>query len=138
MSSAKLAAATGLAALALSACGTATPGHGKLDDPRSGTGNHLACLQQAHLPVQEVTLTEAGEPTSDPVLSHPGLQIGALPAGPTVVYDPTAGAAQASAIGGTGHYQGAEVIGSALLYVHGGSDSELKQIETCLAQGVSG
>ncbi len=35
-------------------------------------------------------------------------------------------------------FQGAEVIGSALLYPNAASDSELSKVEACIAQGVSG
>ncbi len=134
MSSARLAAAFTVAAVGLSACGSirvqpvAPPGsskpvsHGRVDDPRTTKNNRVRCLQQAHLPVQEVGAT--------------GLQIGPPPAGPTVVFAPTPGAAQARQI--EGQEQGAEVIGSALLYPNQGSDAELGKIETCLAQGVPG
>jgi hypothetical protein len=53
-----------------------------------------------------------------------------------VVFTPTPGAAQAAQI--QAQAQGAEVIGSALLYPAQASDSELSQIETCLAQRVQG
>jgi hypothetical protein len=115
-----------LSALALSACGTAvkpaTGSRGRIDDPRTTKNNHVRCLRDDHLPVQEVGQT--------------GLQIGALPAGPTVVFAPTPGAAQAQQI--QAQEQGAEVIGSALLYPNQASDSELQTIEDCLAKGVSG
>jgi hypothetical protein len=66
------------------------------------------------------------------------IQIGALPSGPTVHFLPTAGAAQAAQISGQTQYQAGEVIGSALLYPHAGTDAELSDIETCLSQGVTG
>jgi hypothetical protein len=133
--SAKLLAATGVAALALSGCGgittnpvagspTVSKGRGKVDDPRTNHPNHLACLKQAHLPVIEVGRT--------------WLQIGTPPAGPKVYFAPTPGAAQAFSIEGEKPYRGAEVIGSALLYPEQGSDSELQAIEACLAQNVTG
>ena len=68
--------------------------------------NHLGCLRDDHLAVQ--------------ILSPTKLQIGAAPAGPTVVFTPTPGAAQAQQIDGDA--QGAEVIGTALLYPNQGSD----------------
>ena len=121
---AKLAVASILAALALSACGTSvqpqTGSRGRVDDPRNHNPNRVACLRAAHLPV-----TQFG-PT--------GLQIGALPAGPTVIFAPTLGASQADQI--LGRSQGAEVIGTALLFPHQASDAELSTIETCLAKGV--
>lgn len=127
MSLAKLVMASCLAVLALAACGSTAvhpgnAGRGRVDDPRTTQVNHVKCMRQDHLPVEEVGRT--------------GLQIGALPAGPTVVYAPTSGAAQADQI--QGQAQGAEVIGSALLYPNQAPDAELNQIETCLAQGVSG
>jgi hypothetical protein len=127
MSLAKLLAASCLAVLALAACGSTSvhprgAGHGKVDDPRTAKNDHLACMRGDHLPVQTVGLT--------------GIQIGAPPAGPRVVFTPTAGAAQADQIQALA--EGAEVIGSALLYPNQGSDRELNQIETCLSQGVSG
>jgi hypothetical protein len=138
MSSAKLVAAAGLAALALSGCGgfSANPvagspdvanGRGKVDDPLTNMPNHLACLKQARLTVRAVVVGGA-----------PGLQIGTPPAGPTVFFAPTSGAAQELQIGGNPRYQGAEVIGNALLYPNQASDNELGNIETCLDKGVSG
>ena len=46
------------------------------------------------------------------------------------------GAAQADQI--EGKAQGAEVIGTALVYPNQGSDGELASIAACLQQGVSG
>jgi hypothetical protein len=125
MPTVKLAAAAGVAALVVCACGSAVKppqGHGKVDDPRTYNPNHVTCLRQAHLPVQEVART--------------GLQIGALPAGPSVWFEPTPGAAQAAQIDGAS--QAAEVIGSALVYPHQAPDGELTLIENCLSNGVSG
>jgi hypothetical protein len=124
---AKFVPAACLAVLALAACGSTSvhpgnAGHGRVDDPRVAQRNHVQCMRDDHLPVQEVGLT--------------GLQIGAQASGPRVVFTPTPGAAQADQI--QAEAQGAEVIGSALLYPNQGSDAELNQIETCLAQGVSG
>jgi hypothetical protein len=125
MLSVKPAAAAAVLAVVLSACAsTAKPpqGHGKIDDPRTNKPNHLACLKALGLPAQEAGRTS--------------IQIGPLPAGPTVHFEPTPGAAQALQI--LGQTQGAEVIGSALLYTHQASDGELSQIESCLAKGVTG
>jgi hypothetical protein len=130
MSSAKLALATGLAAISLSACGTAakpeagtlkavTKTHKGIDDPRK---KHIQCLQQDHIPVTRVGST--------------GLQVGASPSGPTVTFTPTPGAAQESQI--AGQAQGAEVIGSALLYPNQAPGELLTKVENCMAQGVSG
>jgi hypothetical protein len=133
MSPAKLAVASTLAAVALTACGStsvhphatgpgALVGRGKVDDPRTARADHVKCLRDDHLPIQEVGQT--------------GIQIGSPLAGPRVVFTPTPGAAQAAQI--QAQAQGAEVIGSALLYPAQASDSELSQIETCLAQRVQG
>jgi hypothetical protein len=84
--------------------------------------NHLKCIQQQHVPVQEVGTT--------------GLQIGSAPTGPLIEFAPTPGAAQADQI--RGQAQGAEAIGAALLYPHQGSDSQLQAIESCLTKGVKG
>jgi hypothetical protein len=142
MSSAKLASKRSasrwlvpfVAALALGGCGavkvqpttpkgsTTLASRGKVDSPLTDMHNHLGCIRGAKLPVQ--------------VLSDTKLQVGAPPAGPTIVFTPTDGAAQAAQI--YGHAQAAEVIGTALLYPNQGSFSELSAIEDCLAQGVQG
>jgi len=121
----KSAALAACVVVSLSACGSAvksSQGHGKVDDPRTNNPNRVACLRKANLPVQLVGKT--------------GIQIGPLPAGPTVAFAPTPGDAQGLQI--TGQAQGAEVIGGALLYPHGGSDPELSAIETCLSKNVTG
>src|SRR5579884_2432867 len=126
MPHAKLAAALGAAALLLCGCGSAVKppqGRGKVEDPRiAAYSNYYQCLVSHHLPAQKVGRIE--------------IQIGAPPAGPTVEFLPTPSAAQAAQIEGQAQYQGAEVIGTALLYPHAGSDPELSQIESCLATGV--
>jgi len=134
MSFVKLAPAALVAALALSACGTYTPplagtsgkrlGRGRIDSPLTTKPNHLACLRKAHLAVVR--------------LGPSDVRIGPPASGPSVVFEPTPGVAQGDVMQGLRWAQGAEVIGSALLYPNGGSDSELKKIEECLAQGVSG
>jgi hypothetical protein len=137
MSSAKLALSAGIAALALSACGsTAKPVAGTLkaiattnkglDDPRQ---RHIVCLQQDHIPVRRIQSTLVGQ-----IL--PGMQIGSPPSGPTVTFEPTPGDAQGVQI--HGQAQGAEVIGSALLYPNRASGALLQTVEDCVAQGVSG
>jgi hypothetical protein len=137
MPSAKLAVAVGLAALSLSACGTTskpeagTPtaiakSHQSVDDPRT---KHILCLQQDHVAVRSEQVTVGGQ-------SLPGFQVGTLPAGPTVGFEPTPGDAQGIQI--HGQAQAAEVIGSALLYPNLASDSLLTKVENCVAQGVSG
>jgi len=95
---------------------------GRVDSPLTDMDNHLGCIRSAHLPVQ--------------VVSPIQLQVGALPSGPTIVFTNTPGAAQSDQI--EGQSQGAEVIGTALLYPHQGSDAELASLAACLQQGVSG
>ena len=123
---AKSAAALGAAAALLCGCGSAVKppqGHGKVEDPRiTAYSNYYGCLLANHLPAQKVGTV--------------GIQVGSLPAGPTVRFLPTPSAAQAAQIEGDPQYQGAEVIGAALLYPHGASDQELSQIESCLGVGV--
>jgi ABC-type sugar transport system substrate-binding protein len=128
----KLAVFAGLLAVGLSACGSSskplagsaaalagTHLRGRIDDPRA---THIQCLR-AH----GVTVNRVGQT---------GLRIGTAPGGPTVTFEPTAGAAQDAQI--RNREQGAEVIGPALLYPDQASDAELSTIEQCLAQGVKG
>ena len=125
MPHAKPAVALSAVAILLCACSSVVKpprGRGNVDDPRIDRPNHVACLRQDKLPVQLVDGTV--------------LQIGALPSGPTVEFEPTPGAAQSAQL--QGQAQGAEVIGSALLYPHAAGDAELSAIESCLAVGVTG
>ena len=134
MPSAKLAVVSSLAAVALAGCGaiqvkpvaaTGSPrmvSRGRIDDPRTSKNDHVRCLRQQHLTVREVGQT--------------GLQIGTQPGGPSVVFTPTAGAAQADQI--RARDPGAEVIGSALLFPNQAPDTELMVVEDCLAKGVTG
>ena len=137
MPSAKLAAALALSALSLSACGISskpeagTPkaiatGHKGLDDPRS---KHTACLRQKGVRFQREQLTVAGK-----VL--PSFQVDTRPGGPTVSFEPTPGDAQGIQI--QGEAQGAEIIGSALVYPNQATDKLLTVVENCVAKGVSG
>ena len=115
--------AAALAALALSACSVTAnkpAGRGRVADPRTQAGR-LDCLRSHHLPVTEVGAA--------------GLQIGQLPSGATIHFTPSTGAAEAAQL--EGQAQGAEVIGSALVFPNQAPDSELKTIENCVAQGVS-
>ncbi len=117
--------AGGLAVVALSACGSAakpSQGRGRVDDPRTGGPDYLKCIRDQGLSAVEVGAT--------------GIQVGQPPAGPTIRFLPTPGAATAAQIAGS--TQGAEVIGAALLYPNQGSNGELQSIESCLGQGVKG
>lgn len=123
-----------LAALAIAGCGAVrvqptTPSgsarlasRGKVDSPLTDIRNHLACLRQDHFAVRVVNPTQ--------------LQIDGGSTGPTVVFTATPGIAQGKQIEGTS--EGAEVIGSALLYPHQATEAQLSKIEDCLSQGVSG
>src|SRR5262249_52649103 len=95
--------AVAFVAFALAGCGAvkvqpSTPAgssklasRGEVDSPVT-MKNHLTCLRAAHVPVQ--------------VLSATKVQVGAAPAGPTIVFTPTPGSAQADQIKGSA--QGAE------------------------------
>lgn len=124
---AKSAAALGVAAALLSGCSSSVKpaqGRGKVEDPRtSAYSNYYGCMLSHHLPAQKV-----GRIT---------IQVGPLPSGPTVTFLPTPSAAQAAQIEGQSQYQGAEVIGTALLYPHSGKGPELTTIETCLSSNVT-
>jgi hypothetical protein len=114
--------AAALSALALSACSVTANkpgGRGRVADPRTQAGR-LDCLRAHRLPVTEVGAT--------------GIQVGQLPAGATIRFTPSTGAAEAAQL--EGQAQGAEVIGSALVYPNQAADSELRVIENCVAQGV--
>jgi hypothetical protein len=137
MPSAKLAAAIVVSALSLSACGISskpeagTPkaianGHKGLDDARS---KHTACLQQAHVPFHDEWRRVDGK-------LLPSFQVGTAPAGPTVIFESTPGDAQGVQI--QGEAQGAEVIGSALVYPNQASDKLMSVVENCVGLGVKG
>jgi len=98
-------------------------GRGVADQAREP---YFACLRAAGLPVAEVGASPAEV-----------LQVGALPAGPTIDFASTPGGAQQEQMTSL-QAQGAEVIGAALLYVHQAPDTELSTIEKCLDQGVKG
>ncbi len=111
-------------AVVLSGCsGLSKPagGRGAAVDPRTGPPNYLACLRSNRL-----TVSEQG---------HNTLQVGSLPSGPTIVFEPTAGIAEGQQI--QGKAQGAEVIGAALLYPNHAPGAQLTVVENCLGQGVA-
>ena len=123
MPHAKSVAALAAAVLILCGCGAAVKpphGRGQVEDPRTEAGR-LECLVAHHFPARKVGRT--------------GIQIGPLPIGPTVLFEPSDAAAETRQVDGTA--QGAEVIGTVLLYPHQASDTELNQIENCVAQGMS-
>ena len=136
MSLGKLALASGLTTVALAGCGVSakplagTPhlnsargNHALVDNP---VKSHLQCLQAAG--VHAHSFIARG--------NRPSIQVGTLPTGPTVIFDPTPGGAQYDQMDGT--VTGAEVIGSALLYPNRGTDALLATVESCLTKGVKG
>jgi hypothetical protein len=133
MFSAKVAAAAVLVATSLSACGVAAkPVAGsaaaaatskkQVFDPRT---KHEMCLRKVHIKYH--AKEQAGYPT---------IQVNTRPSGPTVEFLRTPGAAQNAQM--TGSVQGAEVIGSALLYPNLASDALLNKVEKCMTVGVTG
>ena len=136
MSHPKLATACGLVAVALAGCGIkakplagtvhldrARGNHALLDDPRT---KHVKCLRADRLPVRLYRASGA----------RPAIQVGTASTGPTIVFEPTPGIAQGVQI--QGDAQGAEVIGSALVYPNLATNAELGKIEGCVALGVTG
>jgi hypothetical protein len=115
----------------LAGCGTvqvkpaslgATGSRGQVDDPATNQPDHVTCLKQAGLTVSRPDATD--------------LLVGSGGSAVRVHFTPTPGSAQDRQI--TDAEQGAEVIGSALVYPGSASDGELATIESCLAQGVKG
>jgi hypothetical protein len=133
-SSARAIVLCGLVAAALAGCGssfkavagsnvpaaTSKPlGYGVVDQAPLP---HTKCIRAAGLPAVRIGLTK--------------IQVGALPAGPTIIFAPDPNAAEAEQI--EDKAPGAEVIGAAVLFVHQAPDSELAKLEACLDQGVAG
>jgi hypothetical protein len=92
---------------------------------------HTACLHKAQVPFHD---EQRGGHDGHPLILM--IQVGTRPSGPTVVYQATPGAAQDVQI--QGQAQGAEVIGSALVYPNRASDALLDKVEPCIAKGVTG
>jgi hypothetical protein len=125
MSSLKALLACGSAAVVLGGCATTvkpSQGHGRVDNPRTTNPDYLKCIRDHGFSAVQVGSTN--------------IQVGPAPAGPTIRFLPTPGAATAAQI--YGQTQGAEVIGAALLYPNQASGSELGAIEVCLNQKVKG
>lgn len=128
MPPAKLVLGAVASAVALSACGAVSvkptgsgvaAARGRVDSPATTKANHVQCIRDSKMNVQQIGNT-------DLVIN------GSI----RVHFDPTPGAAQSDQI--EAREQAAEVIGSALLYPGNAPDSELGPIEACLAHGVSG
>jgi hypothetical protein len=131
---ATFAAAALAVVLALSACGSTTkPVAGTpqaaaqakkgFNDPRP---KHIKCLRADHV-------TDIHEETIDGL---PSFQVGTKPSGPTVEFLATPGMSQGTQIAGA--QQGAERIGSAMLFPNQAPPKLLHVVETCTAIGVSG
>jgi hypothetical protein len=99
-------------------------GHGKVDSPVTNHPNHVECLRADHLRVK--------------VLSPIELQVGQPPDGAKVIFEPTPGTAQGVQMEGIRTDQGAEVIGTALLFPNRASNGVLTDIENCLSVDVKG
>lgn len=133
-SSARAIALCGLAAAALAGCGSSFKASAGSNVPAASSKPlgygvidqaplpHANCIRAAGLPAVRIGLTK--------------IQVGALPAGPTIIFAPDPNAAEAQQI--EGKAPGAEVIGAALLFVHQAPDSELATLEGCLDRGVAG
>jgi hypothetical protein len=137
MFSAKVAAAAVLVATSLSACGVAAkPVAGsaaaaatskkQVFDPRT---KHEMCLTKDH--IKWHPRNQGGPPPG-----YPTIQVMTRPTGPTIEFLLTPGDAQAVQI--KGQAQGAEAIGSALLYPNLASDALLNKVEKCMTVGVTG
>jgi len=124
---------TGLAAVSLlCGCGvTLKPpqGHGAVDSPLTTHPDRLACLRADHLAVT-VLKTRGSIPTE--------IRVGQPPSAALVQFAPTPGIAQGFQIQGLRSYQGAEVIGQALLYPEHASNALLTDVEDCLSVDVKG
>jgi hypothetical protein len=92
----------------------------------SARTQHVKCLKQKGLKSIHVFTTRR----------HPSFYVGAKGEGPTVIFLETPGAAQNEQL--TGQAQGAEVIGSALLYPNRAPDPLMTVVEHCVAEDVSG
>jgi hypothetical protein len=137
MSLAKVAVVCALTAVLVSACGiqqkplAGTPKikkardfYGVVDDPRA---KHTPCLRADKLKFQRYYTARQ---------RLPAIQVGSLPTGPTIIFEATPGAAQALQL--EGKDEGAEVIGSALLFPNQASGSVLTKVEKCTSIGVTG
>jgi hypothetical protein len=122
-----------LAAVSLSACGVAAkPVAGSAEAKATASKNitdpatkHLKCLAKHHVMTRQYMRDD-----------RTVIQVKTRPAGPTIVFYPTPGAAQYEQI--AGQSQGAEVIGAALVYDNQAPNKLLSTVENCVAEGVSG
>ncbi|MGH2842170.1 MAG: hypothetical protein ACRDKL_01100 [Solirubrobacteraceae bacterium] len=147
MSRVKLALSASLMAVLLSACGIAAKPlagsssfkrekgafYGRVQDLRIYPAR---CLKQDHLRFREYDTPKRPGRYNPLELQLPVIQVGRLPAGPTLVFYPTPGIAQGLQI--IGQEQGAEAIGTALLYPNRAGTHELDAVQACAAVRVSG
>jgi hypothetical protein len=106
-----------LAAAGLPGCSLGSDSAEPGDDDADKRGAAIACLtEQKHL--------EASEHGDNQIL------VGDATSGPRIVFYLTSGQAEAAQFEGDG--EGAEQIGSALLFVRKGSDDVLEDVEACL------
>jgi hypothetical protein len=134
---AQLAVTVGLMAVLLSACGiSAKPQAGTANISKShdfyGLVDHpytlqVKCLKSDHVKFHKFLTT--GQ-------KLPAIQVGSLPTGPTIVFEPTPGIAQGIQI--QGGAEGAEAIGSALLYPNQAKNKLLTKVEDCAVAGANG
>ena len=124
MPHAKPAVALGAAAIFLCGCGSVVKppqGRGKVDDPRT---THPRTTSSAF----SSTVCRSRRSAA------PAFRSARYRVARRFSSMPSPGAAQAQQIEGSPSGQGAEVIGSALLFTHQGIDGELTLIENCLAR----
>jgi hypothetical protein len=131
---ATFAAAALAVVLALSACGSTTKyvagtpqataqAEKGLNDPRT---THIECLRADGVTdIRELTIN-----------GLPSFQVGVKPSGPTVEFLATPGMSQGTQI--AGQDQGAERIGSAMVFPNQAGPNLLQKVEACTAVGVSG
>jgi len=141
MSVVKVAVVCGLMAVLLSACGI---------QKKPLAGDSASQLRKSHdyfglldRPYTKQVKCLRKLPRKDHIKFHrylsgkqklPAIQIDTLPKGPTIIFYPTPGIAQGLQI--MGQEQGAEVIGSALLYPNRARGKLLHRVEQCTAAGV--
>lgn len=137
MISAKSTVMCALIALLVSGCGIAARPEAGTLSARSGIYNQQAyqsgfkrparvnCLKQHHLPAHLYR-------TADKL---PAIRVGSGPSAPTMIFEPFGWSTPDLKI--RGEAQGAEIIGTVLLYPNGMSLSEAKIVEQCAAIGVA-
>src|SRR5438105_13165265 len=106
-----------LASCALTACGLGSNSAAPRKDTSDKRAGAMSCFKDKGVAAR--------------LQGDNGIVIGSGPQAPHVQFFLTAGESEAASF--EGHGEGAEQIGSALLYVGHGSDDLLKNVETCLA-----